>query len=243
MKKLLVALVCAGVLVLALVLLLVSNLNKIVAKAIEEDGSKVTQTSVRVSGVNISLRDGRGSIKGLRIANPAGFRAGQAFSLDDITVGLDLKSVRENPVVIDEIRVQAPTVNAEVTKSGASNIDELRKRVQSGAGAASGQGGASSAQSKRIRIRQFVFEKGQVEVDASALGLEKRTIALPEIRLSDVGGANGAPPDEIARIILTAVAEKAASEIAGSELDRLIKGKLGGSLSDKAKGLLDKIGK
>jgi uncharacterized protein involved in outer membrane biogenesis len=242
MKKLLItgAVVIALIVVIAFSLL--SNLDSLVAKAIEKHGSEATQTSVRVSGVDISLRDGRGSIKGLQVASPDGFEARTAFSLDDITVDIDIKSVREDPVVINEIRIQSPVVNAEITKTGASNIDELRKRVQAYTSGTAGESGESGRQTKRIRIEQFVLEKGRVEVDASALGLEKRTIVLPEIRLGDVGGTNGAPPDEIAGIILTAVAGKVTSQIAGSELNRLVKEKLGGSLTDKAKGLLEKIG-
>jgi uncharacterized protein involved in outer membrane biogenesis len=243
MKKFVITGIIIVVLIVIIVFFLLSNLNSFVAKAIEKNGSKVTQTSVRVSGVDISLRDGRGSIKGLRIASPDGFDARTAFSLDDIVVEIDVKSVREDPVVIEEIRIQAPFVNAEITKTGVSNIDELRKRVQAYTAGAAGESGESGGRTKRIRIERFVFEKGSVEVDASALGLEKRTIVLPEIRLDDVGGTNGAPPDEIARIILKAIAGKVTSEVAGSEIDRLVKEKLGGSLGDKAKGLLEKIGK
>jgi len=242
MKKLLIVGAVAIALIVIFAFFLLSNLDSLVAKAIEKHGSEATQTSVRVSGVDISLRDGRGSIKGLQVASPDGFEARTAFSLDDIAVDIDIKSVRENPVVIDEIRVQSPVVNAEITKTGASNIDELRKRVQAYTSGTAGESGKSGKQTKRVRIERFVFEKGRVEVDASALGLEKRTIMLPEIRLDDVGGTNGAPPDEIARIILAAVAGKVTSEVAGSELDRLVKEKLGGSLTDKAKGLLEKIG-
>ena len=243
MRKVLIVVAVVVVLIAVGVTLLLSNLNSIVAKVIEKNGSKVTQTSVRVSGVEIALRDARASIKGLRVASPDGFKARDAFSLDDITVGIEIKSVRENPIVIDEIRVRAPVVYAELTKTGSSNVDELRKRIQASTAGSAGKGGASGGQVKRIRIKQFVLEKGSIEVDASALGLEKRTITLPEIRLSDVGGAGGAPPDEIAKVVLTAMTERAASEIAGSEVNRLIEGKLGGSLKDKAKGLLEKIGK
>ena len=243
MKKLLIAGIAVIVLIVVIVFFLLSNLDSLVAKAIGKHGSDVTQTSVRVSGVDISLRNGRGSIKGLQVASPDGFETRTAFSLDDIAVEIDIKSVRKDPVVIEEIRIQAPVVNAEITKTGASNIDELRKRVQAYAAGTAGESGESGDRTKRIRIERFAFEKGRVEVDASALGLEKRTLVLPEIRLDDVGGTNGAPPDEIAKIILTAIAGKVTSEIAGSELDRLVKEKLEGSLKDKAKGLLEKIGK
>jgi hypothetical protein len=243
MKKAVSIIIAVIVAVAAIVLLLLSNLNSLVAKVIEEQGGKVTQTSVRVSGVEISLREGRGSIEGLRVASPDGYKARDAFTLEDITVDIDIKSLRQEPIVIDEIRIKAPAVNVEVTKTGASNIEELRKNVQAYAADQGGESDESRRRSKRIRIDQFVFEEGSVVVDASALGLEKRTITLPEIRLIDVGGSEGAPPDEIAKIILAAVAKKATSEIASSELGRSIRDELGGSITDKAKGLLDKIRK
>ena len=243
MKKIIIGIVAIVLIaIVVFVLYVLSNLNSLVAEAIEKNGSEVTNTSVRVSGVEISLREGRGSIKGLSVASPDGFKSRDAFLLNDITVDIDIKSVRENPVVLDEIRIQAPVINAEITKSGSSNIDELRKQVQSHTAGTAGGSSESSGETKRIRIKQFVFEKGRVEVDASALGLEKRTITLPEIRLSDVGGKAGAPPDEITKIILTTVAKQVASEIARSEVNKLIKEKLGDSLGDKAKGLLKKIG-
>jgi uncharacterized protein involved in outer membrane biogenesis len=221
---------------------LLSNLNSLVARAIEQHGSDATDTDVSVFGVDISLREGRGSITDLRVASPDGYEAHDAFSLGDIILAIDIKSVRKEPVVIDEIRIRALVVNAEITKNGASNIDELRKRVASHTATKAGDSDESSGETKRIRIKRFVFEEGKVEVDASALGLQERTIPLPEIRLNDVGGANGATPDEIAKIILATVAKDVTSEIAGSELDRLMKEKLGGSLTDKAKGWLKKLG-
>lgn len=231
------------IVVVAAVVYLLTNINSLVANAIEKHGSAVTETRVRVAGVEIALRQGRGTIKGLRVANPNGFKAGDAFTLGDITADIDVKSVRSNPITLDEIRIQAPIVSAEITKSGRSNIDELRKRVQAHTGQKAKDGGDAKGKTRRMRIKRFVFEKGRVEIDASALGLEKQTITLPEIQLSDVGGKNGAPPDEIAKIILAALVKKVTSEIANSELDGLIKKKLQGSVTDKTKSLLKKIWK
>lgn len=239
MKKILITILVIVVLIIAALVLLFSNINSLVAKAIEKNGSKVTQTSVSVSGVDISLREGRGTIKGLRIANPPGFDTRDAFSLDDITLDIDVQSLREEPIVIEEIRIESPVISAEITKTGASNIEKIRDNVK--AYTAGSSGGETGGRTRRIRIKEFVFEEGRVEVDVSALGLENRTVDLPEIRLSDIGGAEGAPPDEIAKIILAEVAKKVSSEIAGSQLEQLVKEKLGGSVTDKAKGLLDKI--
>lgn len=224
-------------------LYLLSNLNSFVAGAIEKYGSEVTDTRVGVSGVDISLREGRGSVKGLTVANPRGFKADNAFSLGDITIDIDLASVREDPIVIEVISIQAPVINVEFTEAGTSNIDELRKQVQSHTtGASGGSGAHTDEEIDNLRIKLFVFEQGSVEVDASALGVEKQTIALPEIRLNDVGGASGAAPDEIAKVILTTVTNKVLSEIANSEASRRIKEQLGDSATDGAKKLLKKIG-
>lgn len=218
-----------------------SNLNSFVAGAIERHGSEATDTQVGVSGVDISLREGRGSITGLHVASPDGFEARDAFSLGDITVDIDLGSVREDPIVIDEVRIRAPVINAELTETGVSNIDELRKRVQAHTSGSSGSGG--NGDMKKIRIKKFVFEEGRVVVDASAIGVGKQEITLPEIHLKNVGGSDGATPDEIAKTIVTTVAKNVTSEIASSEIDRLIKKELGdGSLKDKASNLLKKIG-
>jgi hypothetical protein len=240
MKKIMIiGAVLVVVAVAALIFYLLSNLNTLVAAAIEKNGSEVTDTSVRVSEVDIALREGRGSIRGLRVASPEGFRASDAFELGDITVDIDVASVRDDPIVIDEIRIQMPVVKAEVAKNGTSNIDELRKQVQAHS---TGSAQGTQGDQKNLRIKRFLFEKGRIELDATALGVERQTVDLPEIRLTDVGGANGAPPDEIAKIVLTAVAKQVASEIARSEANRLIQDQLGESLSDKAGGLLKKLG-
>lgn len=87
MRRILVAagliLVLAGV---AALVFLGSNLNGLVAKLIEEQGSAVTGSAVSVSGVDISRREARGTIDGLRIASPAGFGGEPAFALGNITL-------------------------------------------------------------------------------------------------------------------------------------------------------------
>lgn len=218
---------------------LVSNLNQLVAEAIETHGSEVTETRVSVTGVEISIREGRGSIEDLRIANPEGFSAGYTFSLGDITLDIDLASVREDPIVIDEILIRAPEINAEFTATGASNIDELRKQIQAHVPESDGGdgGGGSDSAPPKIRIKKLTFEQGRIEVDATALGLENRSLDLPAIRMDDIGGVQGATADQIATIVLSRLAKDAASKIASSEVNRLIEDNLG----DEAKGLLDKL--
>jgi len=230
MKKILVIFAGVVVLIVVGVFLLLANLDSVVAKAIEKHGSEVTQTKVSVSKVELSLKEGRGSIKGLRVKSPDGFDGGDAFSLGDITLDIDIQSISSELVVINEMRILAPMVNVEINESGASNIDEIRKNVEASVGRKGGgdDDGGSEGKGKKIRIRKFVFEEGSIEVDASALGQEKRTVTLPEITLFDIGGTDGAMQDEITRVILSAVTKKVADEIASSGVKGWLKSKLGG---------------
>ena len=65
----------AGLLFLAAVAvyLLLSNLDSLVERGIEKFGSEAAGTKVSVDRVAIDLRQGRGSILGLTVANPPGF--------------------------------------------------------------------------------------------------------------------------------------------------------------------------
>ena len=106
MKKVFIGL---GVLVLVLGIVLwrvYVNLDKLVAKVIEDAGTEVTQTAVRVSGVDLDLLHGRAGLSQLSVANPAGFSSPEIFSLELVSVAIDVNSVSSNPIIIDEIVVR-----------------------------------------------------------------------------------------------------------------------------------------
>lgn len=172
------------------------------------------------------------------MANPPGFTPGNAFQLSGITADVDYTSLDHTPIVINEIRIQAPTVFAEVSADGAVNIYTLRDRIEAHSAKAAGGGNE-----RDFRIGTLVIAQGRIEVDAKTLCIERRGLTLPEIRLDDIGGSGGAPPSEIAKVVFGAIIEKAASEIARSEIEGLIQDQLKQSLPDKAGGLLEKIDK
>ena len=78
--------------------LLYSSLDFVVKEAIEKYGSQATGTSVRVASVSISLTSGRGTLRGVRIANPPGFSSGDAFAFGEVTLEIDVGTVTDDPV-------------------------------------------------------------------------------------------------------------------------------------------------
>jgi len=238
MKILLIVLAVIVVAVVIGAYLLISNIDSMVADLIEKRGSEATGTAVTVSGVEVSLGEGSGSIDGLAVASPEGYDADEAFSFENITVVIDVQSVRSDPIVLDEVRIIAPLVNVEAKESGMTNIDEIRRNIEEMAGDG---GGEAAGEQQNIRIDRFVMERGRIEFDGSDLGIEHQSIDLPGLTMENVGGETGSTGAEIARTIMKALVRQVTGQIASSRIEDLMKEKLGDDAAEKAKGLLDKI--
>lgn len=226
---------------------LVSNLDDIVAKVIESEGSKVTGTDVSVSGVEISIKQGSGTISGLTIASPDGFQPAHAFKLEGVTMDIDLASLRSDVIVIDEIRVSDPQVTAQILQDASSNIQALQKHINQYSASKGGSGAAGSssdpATNKRLRIKRFAFDGGRVELDATAIGdKEVRAVDLPAFTINDIGGPEGAAPDAVAKAILAALARQTVETVAKSGAKEKALEVIGDKAGEAAKGLIDKIG-
>ncbi len=250
MRKILIG---VGVLVAAVVVglvLLMSNLDGIVKTAIETVGTKVAGVKVSVDKVEISIKEGKGSIAGLTVANPAGFKTPNAFSLGLVSVTLDTASVTGNPIVIKDVTIAKPEVTYEMTGSG-SNIDAIQKNVAAFTAANAPKGGAAqpaaapakdSGDAKKVVIDQLSATGGSVTL-ATPIPGGKATASLPDIHLSNIGKSEGgASPAEVATKLLdslTGAAMKAASSMGvGAVLDSVkgAVGNVGGAASGAAAG-------
>jgi len=106
-----------------------SSLDGIVKDAIETYGSEATRTRVSVANVKITVETGTGTIHGLNVANPKGFSDPNIFDLAVINVKIDTDTVMQNPIIIDEITIRSPQVFYEISQSGVSNVDVLKKNL------------------------------------------------------------------------------------------------------------------
>ena len=203
---------------------LYNNIDSIVKNAIEKNGSTILGTDVSVGSVDISLKNGRGTIREIKVKNPEGFK-GNAFTLGEITLAIQVASLNKDPIVIEEIKIAAPDVNVVLNEKGQSNIAVIKAAADryqaSSAGKPSGK--QDSGFEKRFRIARFTVEEGQVTTDATALGRGTLETALPPLRLTDVGGSKGDTPDGIgktvSRAFLGAVMGAVGNELKGRALE------------------------
>lgn len=245
MKRILLVVVAVAVLAGGLLVFYVaSSLDGLVARAIETYGSEMTGTAVRVGSVRIDLVEGSAKIRGLTIANPAGFETPEAFRLGEISVDLDTGRLTSDPVGIDHIEIRAPEVTYELNAKARSNLDVIADNLESYAGSGGSEpsgGDEDAAAETRLAIDVFVFDKGSVAANTSAVGGKDVTVKLPPLRMSKVGGAKGMTGAELGRYALNAYIRQVLKAVGKSQLGSVIDKELGGAEGEAAKKLLNKL--
>lgn len=219
-KYLIIAAIAALLLVSGLVFLW-TNLDWLVKSAIERYGSQAIGTAVHVDRVRLSPAQGKGAIEGLTVANPPGYSAPFILSLGSISVRIAPRTIASNPVVIDDIRIAAPLVFYEMNNARVANIDVLKKNLAAGQPARAGDKGKKGVE-KRLQIKRLVIENARTEILIAALGGKPRTVALSRIEMTDIGGKNGAPPDEVAKQIASAILAEVSTEVGKAGAEKLL---------------------
>jgi len=209
--------------VIGAVFYVLSSLDSIVATAIEKVGSEVTGTPVRVSSVNIDLKSGQGAINELRVANPQGFSAPDAFTLGGISTKIDLASIGKDPVIIDEITVQSPHVVYEINKSGKSNVAVLEDSIAQSTGSAGAKTEPEAGSGPGLVIRRLVIDSGQIDARVAALPDKDLSAKLARIELTNVGAdQGGASAAQVAEKITTALLKGVAPAVASLGLNQYL---------------------
>ena len=117
-----------GVLLIVVVLALVwvaNNLGGLVKKGVETYAPPVLGTAVVLDSATIMPFSSAGSVNGLAIAQPAGFGVGNAIELGEASLGVDLGSLRAEPLVVQRILVR----HGVSRDLGASLLDDIKRCI------------------------------------------------------------------------------------------------------------------
>jgi hypothetical protein len=209
--------------VIGAVFYILSSLDSIVAAAIENVGSQVTGTSVQVSSVNIDLKSGQGAINELRVANPDGFSAPDIFSLGGISTKINLSSIGQDPIIIDEIIIKSPQVVYEINKSGKSNIAALEDNIAKSKGAGGAKTESETGGGPGLVIRKLVIDSGQIDAKVAALPNKDLSAKLARIELTNVGAdKGGASATQIAQTVTSALIKGVGPAVANLGLNQYL---------------------
>jgi uncharacterized protein involved in outer membrane biogenesis len=222
MKKIIVRLLIALVVVVILAVLTVGLfLDKAIKSGVETIGPKLTKVDITLQSVSLSLLSGSGTIKGLLVGNPAGFKTPSAISVGTASLSLEPGSLLSDKIVIRSIIVQGPEITFETDFKG-NNLSKILANVQEVAGGASKEPAQSreAKPAKKLQVDEFIISGGQVRVSVTALGGQVAAIPLPEIHLQNLGqGPEGITPGELAKQVLEAIEKGAARAASGTVAD------------------------
>ena len=191
MRKWLIFSGAAGVIAIAAIYALLSNLGPVIRNAVNVYGPQIAKTDVRVEDVHLSLFSGDTKLKEFYLGNPKGFQSSQAMKVKSIYVRVERNSLAEETIVIDKIEVVCPEITYE-KGGGSDNFKIILGNVQKSTGIGSGNGGKPA---RKVLIRDFIVRGGRVSLVRSSIGGNTITTDLPDFHFRN-RSSEGKPPSE-----------------------------------------------
>lgn len=242
MKKVLIGGAVVLVLVVAVLMLVMGNINSIVKKGVETVGPKVLKAPVTLDKVDISVLSGSGKLSGLTIGNPAGFQTEYAFQLGKVEVELDTGSVTTDTIHVKKILIDSPSIIFEGAFDK-NNLGQLQKNAKASTasdkiGAPAEEQQAADGGGKKILIDYLAIQNGDASISMKLLTDQQLTVELPTIELKDIGKDKDTTLADAMELVLAAVNKAVVPAIQSKlnlneELDKAV-----GELQDKAGGAL-----
>jgi len=170
-------------------------ISSIVENGVEKYGSEMTQAEVKLGKFDLCIFCGKAEIKDFFVGNPEGFKSSEAFKLGGVNVKLEPKTILDDVIIINEIRITNPEITYEMTIKG-SNVGAIQKNINEYVGASgettSDKGDEKSGGAKKVIIENLYIEEAKVRLVAS-LGEqeEMKEVVIPEIHLKDLGKEKG----------------------------------------------------
>ena len=109
---------------------LMSNMDRLVTESFEDGGQELLGVPVSIESMDIKMLAGKARVTGLTINNPPGYSSAPAMTFGVVEIDIDLASVDENVMVIENIVIRDPVVSYELDAEGVANIDVLLERIE-----------------------------------------------------------------------------------------------------------------
>lgn len=171
------------------------SLETIVKKVVNKYGSEITGTEVNLQGFKLSLTKGEGEISEITVANPKNYSAPYIFSLGDIFVKVDLKSLATDTIVIEKIAINKPVITYEMLSLTQNNINQIQKNIAANTASKNAQNtqvkeesSKDEAASKKVIIKELVVANGEIQAIANINGkANDLKVKLPQIVMKNIG--------------------------------------------------------
>lgn len=213
-----------GLVLILVALLLAAALifpGTVVKTSVVRVGSRVIGVPITLEDADVSLFRGSAQLDSLVIGNPEGFKSEYAFRLGNLTFDMVPRSIFQDRIHIEEVVIDGPIIQYEVSLSG-TNLGKLLKQVQGSqpeakAKPAAGAEPKTAKAGKPVIIDRLVIRNAQLKLAASLTGGKSAVLPLPAIELTDIGKEQGgASWATVIDEVLTAVAATAKTVVMGA---------------------------
>jgi len=234
-KKLLLTLLIFAI---GIALLTYVYFDQLIRRSVEVAGSSALGTPVTVTGASLSPLTGRGSVRGLSIANVEGYDAPYAIALESLDFDVSLLSLLTDVIEITRIEVSDARVNYE-SRVITDNIRALLDNLPSATAAPLVEASPDAAPpGKRVIIRELLIRRPQITLYTQ---VTRAPLSLPDLRLQNIGvEEEAATISEAARDILAALNRSLLFE--GIPDSRTVLDSAGQQLRDSASAVGDAVG-
>lgn len=192
------------VIAIAVGIYIARNANSLIKNGIETLGSEYLGARVTVDDVDVSLTEGKGAIRGLEIANPAGFDGPYLMQLDQVAVQLNLDELSTTTIVLREVLIDGARIMA-IIKGGGSNLKTLMDHLEAKTGGPAEAAKEGAGGETKLIIDKLDFVDARADVEAVLLGKDY-TVDVPDVHLTGIGRKQGgATAGEVLRQLLKPV--------------------------------------
>lgn len=213
MKKLFIILGVVLVLLVGAFFAVAFSLGSIVKGGVNKMGPQITQSSVTLGSAQISPFSGQGTLSNLVVGNPAGWQSAYAFSLGQVSIEVEPRSLMGDHVVVNSILIDRPEIIYE-SRLTTSNLQDLLKNIQQAAGGGTQQ---TPPEGKPVKIEIKSFRLQNARITAQAAGASA-VVDMPALTMENLGTREGGlTPEQLAAAIMkevTAQAVQAAAKVA-----------------------------
>ena len=209
MKRIITTIVIIVVALIVVTLIVIGvNLGRIVKNAIEVYGPKMTQTTVSVDKVTLSLLTGSAKVTQLSVGNPQGYKSPNAIAAGTIAVGLNPMSLLSDKIVIRSIRLESPEVTFEGGLTG-NNLSQILDNINS-SGKSSGTVSTNVATQpkpeKKYQVDDLLISGAKAQVILTSPVQRQVSLTLPDIHLTNLGTeGDGITASDLSKRVLNAI--------------------------------------
>lgn len=187
MKKLLGILAALAIVVaITVVIFVLDQLDETIAHTIQVEGTAALGTAVTVDMVETDLVEGIAVIKGMTVANPAGYQSPYAMKIDSFTAQVDYDSQTIESVIIDK-----PIINAELIGTK-SNFEALLEGMPEDEALE-----AEEEDDTVLTIKSLKLKQATVNIISDKLG--QTSFQMDDFVVNDLNGT----ADQISEVIST----------------------------------------